>query len=409
MKKLLNHLTRHAAACTACLLLYFLAACSHSTPQPPHNEQQGEEPTSVDYSAFGIQKVYTVEWLHELNIAPKGAFQAIRWQLTTPDGVAQESSELPTYQFFARDRGSYKLALSVTEKEHTTELPITIEVIPEKTPYSRYLAHVLTFCPAPGQFVNVLPSSKSASTEEDMRTEAEKSLKQNALISLGAFGGYVIFTFDHPVVNRAGMDFIVFGNAVEIYKKEGANDAEPGCVWVAKDLNKNGKPDQEEWYQLAGSEHHNPKTIHNYSVTYFRPDKEPVTSTDSLQYIRWEDNQGNTGFIPKNKYHAQFYYPTWIKENSYTLSGTRLPDNAINNNGTYLLPNFEYGYVDNYPNSSERARMDIDWAVDNEGNKVSLDRIDFIKVVCGMQQVCGWIGETSTEVMGAADLHIPTK
>ena len=53
--------------------------------------------------------------------------------------------------------------------------------------------------------------------------------------------------------------------------------------------------------------------------------------------------------------------------------------------------------------------MDIDWAVDNEGNKVSLDRIDFIKVVCGMQQVCGWIGETSTEVMGAADLHIPTK
>ena len=65
--------------------------------------------------------------------------------------------------------------------------------------------------------------------------------------------------------------------------------------------------------------------------------------------------------------------------------------------------------MDNYPNSSERARMDIDWAVDNEGNKVSLDRIDFIKVVCGMQQVCGWIGETSTEVMGAADLHIPTK
>ena len=91
------------------------------------------------------------------------------------------------------------------------------------------------------------------------------------------------------------------------------------------------------------------------------------------------------------------------------LSGTRLPNNAIERNGIYTLPNFAFGYVDNYPNSSEDARLDIDWAVDTQGNKVTLDRIDFIKVVSGLQQLCGPIGETSTEVLGAADLHIPKR
>ena len=36
---------------------------------------------------------------------------------------------------------------------------------------------------------------------------------------------------------------------------------------------------------------------------------------------------------------------------------------------------------------------------------MELDHIDFVKVYCGQMYYCGWLGETSTEVAGAEDLH----
>ena len=53
-----------------------------------------------------------------------------------------------------------------------------------------------------------------------------------------------------------------------------------------------------------------------------------------------------------------------------------------------------------------RTDMQIDWAIDAKGNKVHLPGIDFVKVYNGLNQQCGWLGETSTEVMGAIDLHL---
>ena len=45
------------------------------------------------------------------------------------------------------------------------------------------------------------------------------------------------------------------------------------------------------------------------------------------------------------------------------------------------------------------------WAIDDDGNPVKLASIDFVKVYTAMNQWCGWVGETSTEVAGAIDLH----
>ena len=44
--------------------------------------------------------------------------------------------------------------------------------------------------------------------------------------------------------------------------------------------------------------------------------------------------------------------------------------------------------------------------MDDEGRHVNLEEINFIKVVCGIFQYCGWLGETSTEVAGFQDLHL---
>ena len=67
----------------------------------------------------------------------------------------------------------------------------------------------------------------------------------------------------------------------------------------------------------------------------------------------------------------------------------------------------EKGYVDNHPNDKEdKISFDIDWAVDREGNPVYLPGVDFIRVYTGVNQQCGWLGETSTEISRAEDLHV---
>jgi hypothetical protein len=43
--------------------------------------------------------------------------------------------------------------------------------------------------------------------------------------------------------------------------------------------------------------------------------------------------------------------------------------------------------------------------VDKEGNPVKLDGIHFVKIYCAVNQICGWAGETSTEISGVEDLY----
>jgi hypothetical protein len=67
---------------------------------------------------------------------------------------------------------------------------------------------------------------------------------------------------------------------------------------------------------------------------------------------------------------------------------------------------YPWGYADNYPNTDDRSCFNIEWAVDAGGNPVSLPAIHFVKVYNGVNQYCGWLGESSTEIMGAEDLHL---
>ena len=75
---------------------------------------------------------------------------------------------------------------------------------------------------------------------------------------------------------------------------------------------------------------------------------------------------------------------------------------------------FGWGYADNQPNfmadretpNIEGCGIDIGWAVDEERQPVSLDFVDFVRVYTGLNQKCGWLLETSTEILGAEDLHL---
>lgn len=183
---------------------------------------------------------------------------------------------------------------------------------------------------------------------------------------------------------------------------------------VAYDRNKNGKPDNDEWYEIAGSEYFKNATVKDYSITYFKPDenKTPVAGTEfwqaDVEYIKWSDNLGNQGFKTKNTFHVQSYYPLWFTESSYGFSGTRLANNFYDQNGDgsyWVGKSYEFGYADNAPNNDDASNIDISWAVDRSGKYVKLPGVDFMKIYTGVNQEAGWLGEVSTEVAGAYDLH----
>ena len=289
---------------------------------------------------------------------------------------------------------------------------------------AQFISEVLEYTPAPGQFINKSPWGLA----DDYNPDVSIVGRLDGAMSLGAFGGYVIFKFVEPVKNHTdnpyGIDFVIYGNPLKnISTLDVPNRvtwAEPGVVYVMKDENGNGLPD-DTWYELAGSDYFFSSTIKNYEVTYTNP--KATIATD----VPWSDNHGNEGFVLANNFHKQPYYP--IKENfphidqeSYTLKGTRMQDYVDRSNPSYVTAfGRAWGYADNtlrgryngLPDNPYTRGMnieeegsggdafDIGWAVDVEGNYIDLDEIDFVKVQNGVLADGGWLGEISTEITGA--------
>lgn len=277
---------------------------------------------------------------------------------------------------------------------------------------------VYDYCPAPGQFLNTMPEYEEGDTRETMRHKAEQLLLEGGTISLGAFGGYVVFGFDHMVENRPGLyDLQILGNSylAEADQTRDGGSCEPAVVYVSHDDNGNGLPD-DTWYELAGSEYGKVGTWRNYTVTYHRtpqdhkPTPRPNSPITDSTYIHWTDSEGGEGYLEMNAYHRQNYWPMWLAdEPTITLSGVRLAPNSVDTkgDGSYFLQNtYPWGYADNQPNDSAACKLDLQWAVDANGNPANLPGIHFVKVQTAVMQSNGWIGESSTEVAGALDLHL---
>lgn len=284
---------------------------------------------------------------------------------------------------------------------------------------SPYISKVYDYLPAPGQFVNEMPEYIAGDTHDDIIVKVEEQIcgeKNPGMISLGAYGGYVVFGFDHPVVNVAdAYDFKIYGNAFAANNAASGGSCEPGIVMVSVDENGDGMPN-DTWYELAGSEYSKETTKKNYKITYYRsaadkeadpdPDYKFITDRTYIRYTTNYDDEAE-GYVMRNSFHAQSYWPEWIDAETLEFEGTKLADNYIDQSGNgsyYVLQFLDWGYADNLPNESYDG-FKIDWAVDADGNPVELKQIDFIKVYTAVNKYCGWIGETSTEVCGAEDFH----
>ena len=248
----------------------------------------------------------------------------------------------------------------------------------------RYLAHVYEYLPGMGQFVNELPKYEEGDDAETMCRKCEQAIANNAggLVCLGGWGGYITFGFGHPVENKEGRDIQILGNAYYMTGSTEYGSSEPGIVMVSRDANNNGVPD-DTWYELKGCLYDNPQTNHTYQKTYTR-------SGDTIQ----------------NPFHKQPYYPQWLEEDEYTLYGAKLPSQTVKINGQTVQKILDFGYVDNKPNKDTiGSSFDISWAVDSNGQSVSLQMIDFVRVYTAVDEINDPTGEISTEISGAIDLH----
>ena len=360
---------------------------------------------------LGIDDVYYIARMQKLDLHPALTGEKYEWYV---DGELVSKSK--DYIFLESKEGTYNLELKILDPNTPYDFSFTVHVLHEEIEYSAYISKVYEYCPAPGQFVNEMPRYEDGDTYETILQKVEESISgtNDIMITLGAYGGYVTFGFDHTVINVPGeKDFRIWGNCfyelLQPDKKGGS--AEPGIIMVSYDTNCNGLPD-DEWYELAGSEYDSKSTRHAYSITYRRPDpnREIVADEDNSYYIGWSDNAGQKGYIAKNIFHNQDYFPKWINSDEITFSGSLLPNNAkdISGNGSYfVLYSYPWGYVDNHPNEyADLNSFDISWAVDSDGNPFNLPGVDFIRVYTGVNQYCGWLGETSTELSRAKDLHI---
>ncbi|GBU08533.1 hypothetical protein AwDysgo_18640 [Bacteroidales bacterium] len=291
------------------------------------------------------------------------------------------------------EAGTY--TLTMTAKNGVGENVKNITVTVNDKTYGEWADKALDFIRAPSQYAHSVPSIPGGSTHGEAMIIINDAVKNKSLISLGGFGGYIVMGFDHTIINKPGAkDFAVNGNAF-------ANWAEPGVIQVSWDSNGNGHAD-DPWYEIAGSEYYKPTALHNYTVTYYHPDTD-TGKEEGKTGIRWTDNKGNMGYYPNR---TSTWWPTYQTgfENTIVVSGSRYEPN-YSESGIITMQPFESGYVDNWPNGNDKDFIDISMAVDSNGKPVNLKGIDFIRVHTGILRDAGALGEISTEVAGAKDLH----
>lgn len=353
---------------------------------------------------------YNVSLGREILITPLDISNALDALYTwSVDGIEREPSQSPELIFVAAQEGMHSLSVtmrnSFVERTHS----LTVFVAPKAGTYRRdrtdssmaSCTHVYEYTPAPGQFIN---ENFTCNTAAEASAYALDRLQKGMYVSLGGFGGYITVGFDHSISCSGGYDFSIDGNSFD-------SSSEPGIVWVMQDENGDGLPN-DTWYELLGSDTANPETIHGYAVTYTRP--------GTASPVQWTDNEGNRGEIDYlGQFHKQStYYPLWVKEDKYTLRGTRLKERNYDASGqgnNWIQPPYDWGYADNYSSvdrfmdfmtmkpEGKRNHFKISNAIDFKGSHIDLEYIDFIKVQTGCNTKSGWLGENSTEVLGFND------
>ncbi|PIE84576.1 MAG: hypothetical protein CSA07_00510 [Bacteroidia bacterium] len=398
---------------------------------------------------IGLAKDYLVVRLEPLALECGLEGESYRWETVSyiPEDSVQPRELKAT---LSRKRrcvaifdhvGLYNLNFYYNEgREDAIRLSFQVKVEQEPTPYSAYISEVLEYRPAPGYYVNprikgipthdeplILRRCRSILVREDVESFDPGTLGNNRenFVSLGAFGGYVVFAFDHMVVNQKDPvredaecnDFIIYGRN---YPGKGNVPCyHPGIVYVAYDRNGNGKRDEDEkWYQLRGEVPHDQLTRTDVRYTYNGGSAVVSGSDDERRGFHLVDHILVEGASPNlaSANSLSSYWPYVEKPakggvEPLSFSALRLPEQGSEELGATkadLKVTWKplRGYADSQPYGQNKG-LDISNAVDEDGRPVDLPGIHFVKVQTGvLQQLGGENGLCETKIMGAADLRL---
>ncbi|MCV9933600.1 hypothetical protein OIU80_15045 [Flavobacterium sp. LS1R47] len=387
-------------------------SCSNDDSKP---EDPKPEPVKEAVISLKLASDFTVSRYNAVAIDPEvtiensnNAIAQYKWtiKVTHTDGTVKDSiiGDTKTLQFIAPKAANYAVDLTVTLGKLVKQAATKVTVSETGKTYISRALSLIDYLPAPSYNNDNLVFG----TKAEVMTQIQSDLIEGNDIGLGTFGGFIVTKFDHTVINTYGKrDFTILMN-----ENSGSLKFSPVSVYVAYDANKNGIADENEWYEIAGSEHHKSTTIKNYEVTYNKPnpDKPAVTGTKDWQfdkeYLKWTDNKNESSFITKTKKWRRYnYYPQWMGE-SYTLKGTKInlpiKDVSDGEGTTYNVGTFEWGY-----GGIKDPSIDISWAVDNNGKKVHLPGIDFVKVYVSTFVVAGATDLVTSHFKQAEDLNFP--
>ena len=166
--------------------------------------------SDIENVSSGLNSSYYIERMRKLKLSPAYKGDSYRWILHTENGQDSLLSTDREYIFLAEKEGTYNLTFELEDGLRGYRHSFLVTALHEETEYSPYTAKVYEYRPAPGQFVNTMPVYEKGDTEETMRQKAEDDLSNDVMITLGAYGGYVTFGFDHTVINVPGKkDFYI--------------------------------------------------------------------------------------------------------------------------------------------------------------------------------------------------------
>jgi hypothetical protein len=323
------------------------------------------------------------------NIANPTTF---KWEV---DGATQSATG-EFFTFTPAEQKAYRITVTEQSTNATGEVEVTC-VASEGT-YKRtdgaknHATTAFDYIPAPGQFINYQTGSTKVQALQSLQDWCDRGAQ--GYFHVGAYGGYWIVGFDHSVNNVQGKaDLSIGGNPIN-------NWCESGIVWVMQDYNGNGLPD-DTWYELKGSETGKPDTKQRLAMTYYKPKAANAN-------VLWTDNIGRTGSVDWNGFHTQYYYyPMFIEEEYYTLTGTCLASTAGMAGNIEISTCYDWGYVDSYSNSAERpaSQFWIEDAIQVDGTPANLQYIDFVKVHTATTGKGASVGEVSTEPYLPVDLN----
>lgn len=291
--------------------------------------------------------------------------------------------------FISPDAGSYELTLRASAGKQTATITRTITVKP--VVYVKNAYGVLEYLPAPARNHNwsIIGDaefwdygSEFPLAFNDFLARATEIRKQDfsAALVLGSWGGSATFKFDHTVVNAPGKP--------DLELSATCSRLDLPAVYVAYDRNKNGQPDNDEWYEIKNDDY-GLEDLPEYAINFTY--QKTVTDARKIStYFNWKDNQKEPaqGEVCNSKSYSS----------SITMDGAFSTKGFFPGFSMIDIPSKQVALLNGWAESftrtgkritkdltgavsfAQKLNIDIDQAVNNKGERVQLPGIDFVKI-----------------------------